>query len=216
MSAAQESYRKRLGYQAGLLGGMALLASATLVIGDLHTREAILTRRAEDLQASLSQVIPAAMHDNDLLQDRIEIPASGGNGPVTVYRATRGGEVVAVAYTVTGQGYGGEIRVLLGVDRRGRILGVRVLSHSETPGLGDKIEARRSPWIHGFEGRSLDDPPPGRWKVRKDGGVFDQFTGATITPRAMVAAVREGLELYRRERGRLLHVDIDKPEGTEP
>lgn len=208
--------RGRLGYQAGLLGAIALLASAALAVGNLQTREAIDLRRAEDLQASLGQVIPDSLHDNDLLQDTIEIDPVTGENPLTVYRAIQQGQVTAVAFTMTGQGYGGDITVLLGIDRDGKILGTRVLNHSETPGLGDKIEERRSPWIHGFEGRSLGDPEPARWKVKKDGGVFDQFTGATITPRAVVAAIHRGLELYRGKRDTLLYLGtaIDT-EGTD-
>jgi electron transport complex protein RnfG len=93
--------------------------------------------------------------------------------------------------------------LLVAVDAGGRLLGVRVLAHRETPGLGDLIEERRSGWIHGFDGRSLGDPPAARWQVRKDGGDFDQFTGATITPRAIVRAVRGALEYVDRHRAEL-------------
>jgi electron transport complex protein RnfG len=92
----------------------------------------------------------------------------------------------------------------MGVSRDGQLLGVRVLSHRETPGLGDKIEAAKATWIHAFEGKSLASPPPDKWAVKKDGGAFDQFSGATITPRAVVRAVKDGLELFARERPRLL------------
>ena len=92
------------------------------------------------------------------------------------------------------------MRLLIAVDARGRVLGVRVLSHSETPGLGDGIEAARSDWILGFDGRSLDNTPPADWAVRKDGGAFDQFTGATVTPRAVVWAVHDGLRRFQAHR----------------
>jgi electron transport complex protein RnfG len=90
------------------------------------------------------------------------------------------------------------------VDRQGTLLGVRVISHSETPGLGDKIETAKSDWILGFSGRSLNDPPPEQWEVKKDGGVFDQFTGATITPRSLIRAVKGGLEFFTNYRAVLL------------
>ena len=90
------------------------------------------------------------------------------------------------------------------MNTRGEILGTRVLAHAETPGLGDKIEATRDDWILAFNGRSLDDPAPERWAVNKDGGSFDQFTGATITPRAVVKAVKEGLEFFQSNRDALL------------
>ena len=96
--------------------------------------------------------------------------------------------------TTTGKGYNGTIELWLGVNLQGRITGVRVKSHQETPGIGDKIEIAVSDWIDSFRGKSLDNPDAAGWKVRKDGGTFDQFTGATITPRAVVGAVRQGLE----------------------
>ncbi len=94
--------------------------------------------------------------------------------------------------------------MIMGVDRIGTLLGVRVISHAETPGLGDKIEASKSDWILKFNGRSLNDPPPTGWAVKKDGGIFDQFTGATITPRALVGAVKNGLEFFAAHRLALL------------
>jgi electron transport complex protein RnfG len=112
--------------------------------------------------------------------------------------------VEAVVFQVTGYGYAGRILCMMGVDREGRILGVRVLKHAETPGLGDKIEPAKADWIHRFEGKSLGNPPPEQFAVKKDGGVFDQFAGATITPRAVVKAVKGGLEFFTREKSVLL------------
>ncbi|MCG6943595.1 MAG: electron transport complex subunit RsxG [Thiohalocapsa sp.] len=200
-TVANPTYRQRIGYQAGLLGGFAMVAAAMLVMGDIATREAIDERQAEDLLASLGQVIPAGVHDNNLLADTLTLDTP--DGTVTVYRALEGLDVTAVAFETVGQGYGGAIRVLLGVDKDGRILGARVLSHTETPGLGDHIEAARDDWILSFDGKSLGDPPPARWAVKKDGGVFDQFSGATITPRAVVKSVKEGLELFAAHRDAL-------------
>jgi electron transport complex protein RnfG len=195
------SYRQRVGYQAALLGGFAMVAAALLVMGDIATRDAIEQRRAEDLLASLSQVIPADLHDNDLLADSITLDTADGG--LTVYRALQGLDVAGVAFETVGRGYAGPIRVLLGVDADGRVLGARVLSHAETPGLGDKIEVARDDWILSFDGKSLGEPPRERWAVRKDGGDFDQFSGATITPRAVVSAVKSGLELFAARRDAL-------------
>ena len=117
-----------------------------------------------------------------------------------VYRARLAGHpVAAIIESVAPDGYSGSIRLLVGVTPDGRLLGVRVLQHHETPGLGDAIEERRSDWIRSFEGRSLRDPPLARWKVRKDGGDFDQLTGATMTPRAVVAAVRNTMLFVQRQ-----------------
>jgi electron transport complex protein RnfG len=196
------SYRQRIGYQAGLLGGFAMVAAALLTLGDIATREAIAERRAEDLRASLGQVIPSARHDNDLLAAPLELSGPDGR-PRTVYRALRGLAVEAVAFRVAEPGYAGPIALMLGVDASGHVLGARVLTHTETPGLGDKIEVARDDWILSFDGLSLDDPPPQRWAVKKDGGDFDQFSGATITPRAVVKAVRGGLEWFAANRDAL-------------
>ena len=201
--AAEPGYRKRASYQAGLVGGVALIASALLVTGNVATKGAIEQRRAEDLQASLGQVMPSAIHDNDLLANPLLLPLSSG-GTVTVYRALRGYQVTGVAFPVSADGYAGPIDLILGLNHRGEILGARVLAHTETPGLGDKIEAGRDDWILGFDGLSLGNPPSGRWAVRKDGGDFDQFSGATVTPRAVVGALKAGLELFREHRDALL------------
>lgn len=203
-----------LGYHAALLGIMALVASGLLALGDAETRADIAARRAEDLLASLSQVVPAGAHDNDLLRDTVRIAVAGDGGraqPLRVYRARRAGAITALAFRTTAQGYGGAISLVMGVDPAGKLLGVRIISHRETPGLGDKIETAKSSWVMRFTGRSLTDPDPAHWAVEKDGGVFDQFTGATITPRAVVKAVKAGLELYARHRAELL---ADAPPAT--
>jgi electron transport complex protein RnfG len=204
MSAkAAPRYREYPGYQAGLLGGFALIAAALLVMGNLATRDAIEQRRAEDLLASLDQVIPPAIHDNDLLENPLDLPLASGE-TVAVYRALKGNEVAGVAYPLSTQGYGGSIELILGLSARGEILGVRALAHAETPGLGDKIDVSRDHWILGFDGLSLGNPPIERWAVKKDGGDFDQFSGATITPRAVVGALKEGLVLFRERKDTLL------------
>jgi electron transport complex protein RnfG len=210
----EPAYRKRVSYQAGLLGGFTLMAAAFLVMGNLATRGPIEQRRLEDLRASLSQVIPVGIRDNDLLQAPIRIPDAEGN-PITVYRALRGGRVSGVVYQVVGQGYGGEIRLILAVDPNGRVISTRVLAHAETPGLGDKIEAARDDWILGFDGRSLGDPPAERWTVKKDGGDFDQFTGATITPRAVTLALKSGLKFFHRHRTALLAPPVIQESTTD-
>jgi len=201
----EPSYRKRTAYQAMLLGGMATLASALLVLGDVETRDDIALRQAEDLKASLRQVLPDALHDNDLLSDVLELPGEGEGGkPLKVYRAHKDGKISAVAYQVSAIGYAGPVTSIMGVAADGSVLGVRVLSHAETPGLGDKIEATRSDWILSFDGHSLENTTTAQWHVKKDGGEFDQFTGATITPRAVVKSVYTGLQKFESYRGTLL------------
>ena len=203
----EPSYRKRIGYQGGLLGGFATLAAALLVIGNAATFDAIEQRKAEDLQSSLGQVIPDDLHDNNLLDDTLVLQHEGEE--VVFYRGMNGPKVTAVAYNVSQPGYSGEIFLIMAVNRNGQILGVRTISHTETPGLGDKIEVEKDDWVLGFDGLSFDKLPESQWAVKKDGGEFDQFTGATITPRAVVRAVKHGLKLFHQNTTSLL---ADQPE----
>jgi electron transport complex protein RnfG len=193
--------RDRVGYQAGLLGAVALAASAALAIANQHTREPIAAAEARDLEDSLRQVLTAQRFDNDLLRDTLDV--THGARSTRVHRASLRGEYAGAIFRVSGRGYAGPIDLVMAVDRHGTLLGVRVTRHTETPGLGDKIEAAKDDWIRDFEGKSLDSPAPARWQVKKDGGDFDQFAGATITPRAVVKAVREGLEFYAAHRGEI-------------
>ena len=198
---ALEQLRGRLGYQGALLAVAALVTSGALALAAKATGPAIEAAAAEDLKQSLTQVLPG-QYDNDLLKDTLVLP--GPDGEVTVYRARKGNQVAAVVFKVQGKGYAGPVVSMMGVDRDGRILGVRVIGHKETPGLGDKIEPAKGQWIFAFDGKSLNDPPAEKFAVKKDGGVFDQFAGATITPRAVVNSVKGGLAFFARERARLL------------
>lgn len=186
-----------------LLFAFAAIGTSMVAVTYEQTRDQILRNEREVLRRQLNQVINPERYDNKLLEDRIEISDSGlGAGrPVTVYRAYMQKIPVAAVFTsVAPDGYNGRIRLLVGIDVNGVITGVRVLSHRETPGLGDAIEAGRSDWILGFAGRSLGDPPESRWAVKRDGGTFDQFTGATITPRAVVGAIRRTLVYFKAHR----------------
>lgn len=210
--AIEPAYKKRIGYHGALLGGFAALAAALLVIGNIETYDAIEQRNAEDLQASLNQVIPSSLHDNNLLENRVDIQYQGNK--MIAYQAIKNNKATAVAYSITGHGYAGEIKLIMGVNARGEVLGVRVLSHSETPGLGDKIELKKDNWILGFDGLSFENLAKDKWKVKKDGGHFDQFSGATITPRGVVSAIKEGLELFSLNHDLLLTIDtlnLEKP-----
>lgn len=199
-TVSNPSYRQRTGYHGMLVGGVALMASTLLVMGDQLTSEAIAQRHAEDVQAMLSEVIPPALHDNDLLQDQLNIDDKN------VYQARIDNHVSAVAYQVVEPGYSGDITLIIGIDNKGKLLGVRVVSHTETPGLGDKMETARSNWIYSFDGMTLEETNEHNWAVKKDGGQFDQFTGATITPRAIVKAVKHGMLFFQQNREQLLQV----------
>jgi electron transport complex protein RnfG len=211
-SAAQRPLRAAL-----TLAAAVGIAVAVLAMVHEATRERVAASERAHRGASLDRLLGELRHDNDLLADRILVSDSellGSIAPLPVYRARLGGEpVAAILETVAPEGYSGSIRLLVAVTPDGRLLGVRVLEHHETPGLGDAIEERRSGWILSFTGRSLGDPPPQRWRVRKDGGDFDQFTGATVTPRAVVTAVRNVLA-YVEKRGASLYEPADASPGT--
>ncbi len=207
-SGGIEALHGRLGYQTALLGGVALVSSLLLGLAAMVTGPRIEAAMAADLKQSLTQVLPGTF-DNDLLADTVTVAGVDGKS-VTVYRARRAGRVEGLVFQVVGQGYAGPIVCVMGVDRDGVVQGVRVLKHAETPGLGDKIEPAKADWIHAFTGRSLGDPDPAGWAVKKDGGRFDQFAGATITPRAVVRAVKGGLELFGRERLRMLDETLEE------
>lgn len=190
-----EHWRSLLPYQTGLLAIVGLLTSAALTLANHATQAPIEDSLQKDLQASLAQVLPPNSFDNKLLTSTLVRPAPDGKR--TVYVARKADQVTGLVFEVAGKGYAGTIRIVMGIDPAGKVLGVRVLSHAETPGLGDKIDAQKSNWIESFAGKGLNNA---KWAVKKDGGEFDQFAGATITPRAVVKAVHEGLQWYAQEK----------------
>lgn len=192
----------RMLVHGAILGAFCLGFGIVLAVLDRVTADDIAARALEDRQNSLSQVLAGVGQDNNPAVDTVVVK-NADEREVVAYRARLKGKVTGVAYEIFGSGYAGEIRLMMGVDADGQVLGVRALAHHETPGLGDKIEEKKSDWIRRFTGRSLLDPLPERWKVKKDGGSFDQFAGATITPRAVVAAVRAGLEFFAAHKARL-------------
>jgi electron transport complex protein RnfG len=182
-----------------LLAGFAAL-TALLVAGTyLGTRDRISAAERAAQEKALLEIMPRSLHDNSMLDDRLELPV---NDPLLqlpeardLYVARKDGvAAAALVPALAPDGYSGAIELLVGVWRDGSIAGVRVIRHRETPGLGDAIDHRKSDWVEDFRGRSLDNPEPERWTVRRDGGAFDQFTGATITPRAVVKATARVLQ----------------------
>ncbi|HPF57555.1 MAG TPA: electron transport complex subunit RsxG [Candidatus Competibacteraceae bacterium] len=198
---------RSMGIAALILTGFAVVGTGLVAITYSGTKNIIAEAQRAALEASLNQLVPADRYDNRVTEDRLDIVAPewlGTDQPVTIYRARKNGQPVALFATPTApDGYSGPIQLLIGVYADGTLAGVRVLAHKETPGLGDGIEARRSPWILAFTGKSLTDPPLEQWKVKRDGGAFDQLTGATITPRAVVKAVRRFLEYVQKHQEQL-------------
>jgi electron transport complex protein RnfG len=194
------NYRQSL-ITAAILLLFALIGTAMVAYTYDSTRERIAANERATLLRKLHRLIPRESYDNALLQDTLQVQNEtllGTADPVTVYRARMHGKPVAlVIAAVAPDGYSGAIRLLVGINVDGSLSGVRVVAHRETPGLGDGIEEDRSDWILGFTGKSLQNPTLQGWAVKKDGGAFDQLTGATITPRAVVKAVRQALLYYR-------------------
>ena len=203
------------------LGGtvLALFAAITsLAIGwtylGTQAQIELAVRRAEARQ--LMEIFPADTHDNELVDDTFVLdagtPLLGLRQNRQGYRVRQGDRVIGVILPATARdGYSGDIRALVGVRSDGSIAGVRVVAHKETPGLGDKVDLRKSRWILGFNDRSLQNPAISDWTVSKDGGAFDQFTGATVTPRAVVVATRRALEYAEVHNAFLFETPVANP-----
>jgi electron transport complex protein RnfG len=218
------SERRQIAASGGLLAAAALAGTLLLSLTQWHSQPYVAANERQMLLDSLRAVIPQGSLDNDMLSDTTEIhdpDLLGMETATRIYRARSAGKPKAVAFRIVApDGYAGDIELLMGIRVDGVVSGVRVISHRETPGLGDAIETRRSPWISKFTGKSLDNPGAAGWRVRRDGGVFDQFTGATITPRAVVGAVHRGLQFFRKHREKLFATkmptgDMFNPAGGE-
>ncbi|HBX55583.1 MAG TPA: electron transport complex subunit RsxG [Pseudomonas sp.] len=190
-----------------VLGAFAVLTVGVVAVTQLGTAERIDVAQREAKVQALAQILPVGSYDNHLLDNSrlVADPLLGNRTATPAYLATLKGEPAAVILQATApDGYSGSISLLIGILADGRLAGVRVISHKETPGLGDKIELAKNPWITTFVGKSLRQPDESGWAVKKDGGQFDQFAGATITPRAVVKAVHKALQYFDANRAALL------------
>ncbi|HZJ95178.1 MAG TPA: electron transport complex subunit RsxG [Thiopseudomonas sp.] len=194
---------------------LALFAAITVAVVAI-TQQGTQSRIAEAERAAqiraLGEILPADSYDNELLEDVIYLnePLLGHRTETPAYLASNQGKPTAVILQVNApDGYSGSISLLVGIMRDGTLSGVRVTQHRETPGLGDQIELNKSPWIKSFDGKSLTNPKQRGWAVKKDQGDFDQFAGATITPRAVVAAVHKALQYFDQH-----HPELFKPLNT--
>ncbi|MDP2608320.1 MULTISPECIES: electron transport complex subunit RsxG [unclassified Oceanobacter] len=199
-STPTAAFRDQPLYQALLLGGACAIVSLLLVVGNLGTHQTIADHLTADKLAMLAQVLPQSYYDNDPLNDTEQLSSPVLSGPATLMLARKDGDITALALQISIAGWGGIIDMIMATTPDGELLGVRIISHKETPGLADKIERPKSDWITGFDGASLANTPEQQWAVQKDGGRFDQFTGATITPRAVVKGVHQGLLLIEQWR----------------
>lgn len=200
---------------SAVLAAFALLTTAAVATLVWATSGRVAENQRQARLDALAAVMPAALHDNDLLAETRQVsdPLLGDARPHTVWIARREGMPTGlVVEAVAPEGYGGTIRLLVGIREDGAITGVRVVPpHAETPGLGDRIDIRKSGWILSFNDRSLANTGEAGWAVKKDGGEFDQFTGATITPRAVVRAVHNSLRWFGTQRDTLLDASGETP-----
>jgi len=206
----------------GALRLTALATVAAMMLVGLHaaTRSGIAAAERDAHRRLLWQVIPGRHHDLRLralpvpeqFRPLLGLPPAGGE----LFLVLREQRPIAVIVPTMAMGYGGAIVLAVGLDMAGRVTGVRVLSHRETPGLGDGLELGNSRWILGFDGKSLDNPKDEGWRVKKDGGQFDAFTGATITPRAVVRQVHSALRYLAEDRDRLLRASGHEPASPGP
>ncbi|MVW76153.1 electron transport complex subunit RsxG [Pseudomonas xionganensis] len=195
-----------------VLGLFAIATVGTVAVLQQVTASRIATAERAAQARALGEILPPGSYDNQLLDHPIEVNARelGQRSPQQAYRALKGNSPSAIILPVTApDGYSGAIQLLVGIFADGRLAGVRVLGHKETPGLGDKIELAKSDWIRSFEGKSLSNPGAAGWAVKKDRGEFDQFAGATITPRAVVKAVHGALQYFDAHRAQLLGLAED-------
>ncbi|MEI6894514.1 MAG: electron transport complex subunit RsxG [Colwellia sp.] len=199
--------KESIAYQGSLLGGIAALATLVLLLVYDFTAENISLRHREDQLSGLTQVLPQAYYQNDLLASQYQWLLNDQNYQVFVGKDDTN-KILSYAVQFQAQGFSGYITILMGLDANFTILGVRVLEHTETPGLGDKIEIARNDWITSFNGRSLQNTQEAMWAVKKDGGGFDQFTGATITPRAIVNEVYKSLVLMQSDLKQLISEEL--------
>jgi electron transport complex protein RnfG len=179
-----------------MLGAFAVVTTALIALTFFGTRDTIAQKRQQKLLSVLNEVVPKSYHNNALYADctLVSDTALGSKENYKVYRARQNGQPSALVLEATApDGYSGNIDMVIGVSTEMTVLGVRVIDHKETPGLGDKVELAISDWITSFTGKTFDNDNLSPWNVKKDGGEFDQFTGATITPRAVVGAVRRAL-----------------------
>ena len=185
-----------------VLGVFALATAGMLSVIYHQTAERIAAQEKIAAQKALLEIVPTERHDNDMLTTQWKLPEEvrkslNLDSNDVIYVALKNDKPVAIiAPAIAPDGYSGEIKILTGINFDGSISGVRVVQHKETPGLGDKVDTNKSDWIFGFNEKSLGNPHENLWAVKKDGGEFDQFTGATITPRAVVAQVKNTLLMF--------------------
>lgn len=185
-------------FRSGItLAVIAAICTALVALTYRLTAERIVANEQAWLERSLQPALSGLFYDSGVTESKIIIPPPHelpGSETAIIYRVYAEDAPVAALFIVSARdGYAGPIRILAGIDTMGVVTGVHVLEHRETPGLGDRVESTKSDWVKQFNGRSLLDPEPTGWAIKGDGGQFDQLTGASVTPRAIIKAIKETL-----------------------
>lgn len=214
------SFSKAVSRAALLLGVFTLLGSLLIAFTHQNTEDKITQNRRAFILKNLNEVLPQEkdsirFYDNDILVDSFELTDSDlGQEGIIIYPAYNNKQPVgAIITSIAANGYNGKIKMIVGIkDNNGKaqIISTRVVAHTETPGLGDPIETRRSDWIYQYDGKSLNNPNDSQWLVKKDGGDFDQLTGATITPRAVTQGIKRALLYYEANREHIFNQNKPK------
>ena len=194
----------------------AIAAICTLLVAATFqmTAERIEANEQAWLERSLEPALSGVFFEGSVTESKLEIPPPHdlpGNDTAIIYRVFAEDAPVAALFAVTARdGYAGPIRILVGVGIDGMVTGVRIVEHRETPGLGDRIDQSRSDWVYQFDGRSIADPVEASWLLEVDGGEFDQLTGASVTPRAVIKAIRDTLLFFDANRDEIFIVPVDE------
>ncbi|MFL0811529.1 MAG: electron transport complex subunit RsxG [Agarilytica sp.] len=202
-----------VGKNSFILAAFAIVTAGLLAFTFLGTKDKIAAAERRAAQKALTEIISLDRHNNDMLEDTWNIPAEllealGLNEEAQIHIARQDERVIAMVIpSIAPDGYSGDIKLIIGINADETLAGVRVLAHKETPGLGDKVDINKDDWILNFNEKSLNTPAAEHWKVKKDGGEFDQFTGATITPRAVVKRVKQTLEFYSQHKNDILETE---------
>jgi len=201
----------------------ALVTAGAIAVAQVGTKQRIEDNIRRAQAKALNEIVPQSAYDNDLLNDTLALNEDFNTmplGPIAddakIHLARSNGVVhTAILPVVAPDGYTTIISMIVGVKADGTVAGVRIIAHKETPGLGDKVDLKKSDWVLSFDGKSLLQPSEQGWNVKKDGGEFDQFTGATITPRAVVRAVKRALTFFDQHKEQILNRRLVEPAATQ-
>ncbi|WP_143871879.1 electron transport complex subunit RsxG [Catenovulum sediminis] len=182
---------KPISKASGILALFAICTTGLVALTHIQTKDKIASEKERAIVRTISQIVPPDLYNNQIAQDCLMVENHQGTQSRIFRARLNENNTALIIETIAPNGYNGRIELLVALAKDHQILGVRTTAHNETPGLGDKIEVTKSNWIEHFAGLYVTAENSKKWAVRKDGGTFDGFTGATITPRAVIKAIKE-------------------------